>query len=215
MLRPSRIILILALGLLVYIVFFSVPPGQPGQTFNPEKLARLEQAVLQADHERHSVRLFFSITAKLREELGCTWFRAADAGFHRTRAMLSSRSARLHYDLVLPDLTRAYEIERDWRGSSFDAEAAAKAELNSWLARRHPEINTADYLSNLIAESDAIRYSASHDLMRGAAMERVRALELRDAGGSTPDWNGVRAALVESYKIIHQVLRSSRKLSAR
>jgi hypothetical protein len=211
MLTPSRLVLLLVLGLLTYIVFFSVPVGHPGAAaFDPARLASLEQAVMQAEYERHSVRLFFSIVAKLREEQRYTWFRAADAGFHRTRAILSSRSARVHYDIVLPDLVRAYEIEREWRGVEFDATAAAKAELDSWMARRRIEINTPDYVSGLMAESDAIRYNASHDQMRGAALAKLRALELRDNGGGSPDWNAIRVALIESYRIVHQILRPKR-----
>jgi hypothetical protein len=211
MLKPSRLLALLVLGLLTYIVFFSVPLGHPSPAaFDPVKLALLDQAVLQADHERHSVRLFFSIVAKLREEQRYTWFKAVDAGFHRTRAMLSSRSARVHYDIVLPDLVRAYEIESEWRGAGFDATAAAKAELESWLARRRIEVNTPDYVSSLMAQSDAIRYNASQDAMRSPALSRLHALELRDSGGTSPDWNAIRVALTDSYKTLHQVLRPRR-----
>lgn len=211
MLKPSRWFGLLILGFLTYIVFFSVPPGSPrAGTFDPSTLGALELAVLQAEHEKHSVRLFFNIVAKLREEQRYTWFRAADAGFHRTRAILSSRSARVHYDIVLPDLVRAYEIERDWRGVDFDAEAVARAELDSWMARRRIEVNTPDYVSGLMAETDAIRYNASHDQMRGAALMRLRALELRDDGGTSPDWNAIRVALIDSYRIVHQILRPRR-----
>jgi hypothetical protein len=211
MLKPSRWFAALILGFVIYIVFFSVPPGHPrAGAFDPSALGTLELAVFQAEHERHTVKLFVNIVAKLREEQRYTWFRAVDAGFHRTRAILSSQSGRVHYDIVLPDLERAYEIERDWRGASFDAKAAARAELDSWMARRRHEVNTQDYVSSLIAESDAIRYNASHDLMRGAALARLRALELRDGGGTAPDWNAIRVALTDSYRIVHQVLRPRR-----
>ena len=211
MLKPSRWFGLLILGFLTYIVFFSVPPGSPrAGTFDPATLGALELAVFQAEHEKHSVRLFVNIVAKLREEQRYTWFRAADAGFHRTRAILSSRSARVHYDIVLPDLVRAYEIERDWRGVDFDAEAVARAELDSWMARRRTEVNTPDYVSGLMAESDAIRYNASHDQMRSAALMRLRAIELRESGGSSPDWNAIRVALIDSYRIVHQILRPRR-----
>jgi hypothetical protein len=211
MLRPSRLISLALLGLLTYIVFFSVPAGEPdGSAFDPVKLGALEEDVLRADRDKETVGLFLSLTRRLREENKYTWFRAVDAAFHRTRAMMAFRSARVHYDIVLPDIERTYVIDRDWRGVDYDTTAAAQAEIEAWMTRRRPEINTPDLVSSLLAKADAIRFNTSQETLRGAALERVRALDLRDQSGASPDWPSIRRALTESYRIQQQVLRRQR-----
>lgn len=212
MLRPSRLIALALLGALTYIVFFSVPAAEPdGTAFDPIKVAALEEAVLRADHAKETVGLFLGLAKRLREEHKYTWFRAVDVAFHRTRAMLAFRNARVHYDIVLPDVERTYIVDRDWRGVDYDTTAAAQAEIEAWMTRRRPEINTPDLVSSLLAKADGIRFSTSQETLRGAALERVRALDLRDEGGASPDWSSIRRALTESYRVRQQVLQRQRK----
>jgi hypothetical protein len=211
MLHPSRLLAIILLAGLTYMLFFSVPTVEPdGSAFDPVKVGALEEAVLRADQGKETVGLFFSLAKRLREENKYTWFRAIDSAFHRTRAMMAFRSARVHYDVVLPDIERTYEIDRDWRGVDYDTKAAAQAEIEAWMTRRRPEINTPDLVSNLLAKADALRFNSSQETLRGAALERVRALDLRDEGGASADWPAIRRALTESYRIRLQVLRRQR-----
>jgi hypothetical protein len=85
------------------------------------------------------------------------------------------------YERVLPDLERAYTIERQWLDARFDPAAAARAELAWWVARRTPGQNSGEHVGQLIANEYALLYEVPREGLRDAATLRA------PAGSSRPD----------------------------
>ena len=115
---------------------------------------------------------------------------------------------RSGYETVLPDLERAYEIAKDWTGESFDPEAVAKAELGWWVARRIPGQDSSEQIGRLIAEEYALLYQVPVARVLEASTLRARAGALRDEGGEHADWPEVSRLLVQSFRLLHEAVRS-------
>ena len=135
----------------------------------------------------------------LHEQYRYPWAKATIAGFHLARAAATFGDARGDYERVLPDLERAYEIEKDWVHAGFDPKAVAKAELAWWVARRMPGQNSAEQVGRLIAEEYALLYEIPVERVLEASTLRARAGKLRDEGGEHADWTTVAQLLTDSY----------------
>jgi hypothetical protein len=201
----GKIFSLVAAGVTGYMLFVSVPEGDRSlRSFDPVKLAELERDVLEANDAKQHVRLYFAMAAMLREQDRYTWAKALDAGFHRARAMASFRTTRTHVeDQLMPDLERAYTIEKEWTNASFDPKAVARAEIVSWMSRRRPELSNEDYISGLLAERDGLRYETSAAAVSGSAQLQARAALLIDAGN--PDWRVINNLLKDAYGMLRTV----------
>jgi hypothetical protein len=113
---------------------------------------------------------------------------------------------RSNYEQVLPDLERAYTTTRDWMHAPFDPAEVARAELAWWVARRVPGRDSAEEVGGLIADENALLYTAPRDRVLGAAILRARAGKLRDDGGMAADWRAVSQLLHQSYRELHAAL---------
>ena len=140
------------------------------------------------------------------DENRCPWATAARESFYLARAAETFSTHRDGYDVVLPDLTHAYAILRDWTGANFDASAVARAELAWWVARRTPEEDTAEHVGGLIADENALIYGVSRDRVLVASILRARAGKLRDDGGDEADWNEVGRLLRASYRALYDAV---------
>jgi hypothetical protein len=136
-----------------------------------------------------------------------SWFRACQAAFHLARAAATFATIGSDYERVLPDLERAYTIERDWFGATFDPRAVARAELAWWVARRDPARRAPEHVGALIADENAILYGVPRERVLAASVLRARAGRLRDEGGERADWAEVARLLVESYRALHATLQ--------
>jgi hypothetical protein len=55
------------------------------------------------------------------EQYRYSWAKAATAAFYLARAAQRFSNLRSGYEVVLPDLERAYAIARDWTSASFES----------------------------------------------------------------------------------------------
>jgi hypothetical protein len=178
------------------------------RVFDPDRVAELEVDMWQAYYTKANVRLFRDLVILLREQYRYTWARAGVAGFHLARAAARFGNMRADYEQVIPDLTAAYAIARDWTGAGFDPAAAARAELEWWVARRVPGRDSAEEVGRLIAEEYAILYEAPIEQVAEGGLLRARAARLRDAGGERADWPAVSGILRDSYRTLAAGLRA-------
>jgi hypothetical protein len=211
-LRPVHFVLlgVLALGgVLAWGVFVHAPAGpRSARAFDPDRLADLEAEMWQAYYQKQNGHLFATLVKALREQFRYPWARAVRAAYHLARAASMFADSHEGYERVLPDLEHAYRIARDWTGAYFEPSQVARDELAWWVARRDPETWAPDNVGHLISVLYAHFYEAPMGSVERAGLLRARAAALRDAGGPSPDWPAVRGLLRDSYRSLHEGLRS-------
>jgi hypothetical protein len=206
--RLTLSILIATVAIAAYAGWATPAGPRSVRTFDPDRTAALEVDMWQAYYRKENVRLFTGLVRLLHEQNRYPWSKAARAGFYLARAAATFGNARSDYRRVLPDLERAYAIEKDWLHTGFDPAAVARAELAWWVARRTPGQNSAEQVGGLIADENALLYEVPRERVLAASILRARAGRLRDDGGDHADWAAVSQLLVESYRALHAAVQA-------
>lgn len=216
MFRPGRILGLVVLGLLVYGAFYAGPSGGPGEgDFDPQVVALAEADAWRSVVVHEDVSVYFSMISMVREQHRYSWFRAAQAGFYLGRATLAFAGLHTKFERVLPDLEAAATIQKDWTHATFKPEVVARAQLDWWVALKLPNLNTTDQVSSAMAQEYAIRYNLNSDKLNTAALRRAEAIQLRDAGGTDPDWPEITRVLDDSYRALASALKERRPARTR
>jgi len=212
MFRPARLITILILTLVIYAAFFATPVGVRAEgNFDPDAVAAQEVEIWKAEKGHSDFSLYLGAIVMLREQERYSWFRAVQAGFYLGRAMNTFIDLHTRYERVLPDLEDAAQIQKDWMHATFDPAAVARAQLNWWVTRRMPNLNSVDSVSQLMAEEYGLRYHLGADRMMAAATLRTQALDERDEGGIDPPWPTISKRLAESYRALSTAIQLGRR----
>lgn len=199
------------------VVGAAVIPGSRTsiREFDADRLAGLELGMWQAYYAKERVRLFRLLVATLREQYHFSWAVATSTAFRLARAAARFSDLRSGYDVVLPDLTVAYQTIRSHSDGAFEPSAVARAELAWWVARRVPGDDTPANVGQLIAEEYSEMYAAPVKDMAQSGLLRAQAAALRDAEASRPDWPTIERLLQESYRTLHTSLHVDEKANDR
>jgi hypothetical protein len=196
------------MAVVVYAVFIHAPAGPRSlRVFDPDRVAALELGMWQAYYAKHRLRLFGGLVTLLHEQNRYSWARSVQAAFYLARAAARFGDMRGDYETVLPDLERAYAIQKEWVGAAFDPQAVARAELAWWVARRVPGQDSPEQVGDLIAQENALLYDVPRERVLAASILRARAGRLRDDGGDRADWPAVHALLSQSYRELHAAVQ--------
>jgi hypothetical protein len=168
--------------------------------FDPDRLSNLELRMWKAYYAKQRLRLFALLVTMLREQYHYSWATAVTEGFYLARAASTFGDATANYEVVLPDLERAYETANNWLQAGFDPRQVARAELAWWVARRTPGHNDPTHVGLLIAEEYSLLYQAPVADMVRAGTLRAQAAALRDSQAEHPDWPAIEQALRDSYR---------------
>jgi len=208
MFRPGRLFTFAILGAIVYFGFFSVPPGpRAADAFDPDELAKYEVAAWKAQKEKAVYTLFTSLAQFSREQNRYPWWKAGMVGFDLSRATSEFEEMRGRYERVLPDLEEAATIQKEWLNADFDPAEVARAQLNWWVQRRMPNLNSNDQIGEQMSQEYALRYEVTPDRVIGAAILRAQALEVRDEPTDKTNWPLVLRLLKESYRSLKAGLK--------
>ncbi len=203
MLRPIRLVMLALLAAVIYGGFFWVPAGPAADgVFDAGRVAAYEAAAWQAVQAKQDFAIYVNLVQMLREQHRYSWFRALESGFYLSRAMTTYATMHSRYERLQPDLETVASIEKSWKQASFDPSAVATAQLNWWITRRRPDLNTADRIGAQIAEEYALRYPRSGGGSVDAAYQRAQAIKLLDQGGVDPDWPTITNLLTQSYRAL-------------
>ena len=210
LLRARKVLVALAILAAFALAFVLTPPrgARSMREFNPGRLADLETRMWQAYYAKQRARLFGLLVTTLREQYHYSWATATLEGFHLARAAATFGDLRGGYDVVLPDLEKAYATARSWTRAEFDPKAVARAELAWWVARRVPGQNSAEQIGSLIADEYALLYETTRRRVETAALLRAQAAALRDAQAAQPDWDRIGRLLLQSYTDLRSALSS-------
>jgi hypothetical protein len=179
--------------------------GSP--SFDADKIAGSEARMWQAYYSGDKAQLGLLLMDVLRSQYGLSLLQSKKIASRLAEAAMEFHSARGDYArIVLPDLIEAYRLIGESSGLSFDPEAAARAELAWWVARRTPGQNSAEQVGGKMAELYALLYGGDHPSLRRAGLLRAQAAALRDSGGAAADWRKVESLLRESYREVQKAI---------
>src|SRR5581483_6712425 len=158
----GRVLLVVVMFVAALGAYGVTPPrGERSiRRFDPARMAALETGMWQAYYAKDRVRLFRLLVTMLHEQYHYSWAIAAGEGFYLARAAARFGDLTEHYEIVLPDLERAYTTARDWTHAQFDPAAVARAELSWWVARRVPGQDSVEQVGRLMATEYALLYEA-------------------------------------------------------
>lgn len=180
----------------------SVPAPAPAESvapaFDAVAVASAETAMWKAYYAGKPDVVLNEMTRLLEVQASLPATDARAAATSMATAAAKFQMMRGAYDrVVLPDLVAGYEILRTATGRDFDAEDAARAELEWWARRRTPGKDSAESVGDAIADLYAELYGTRNDAIERAGLLRAEAAKLRDSGG---DWTRVEDLLVQSHQ---------------
>jgi hypothetical protein len=170
--------------------------------FDPEALARTDTALWRAYYDKRYFALLGDLYSLSRDRYGFSpldSLRIALAAARAAKTFQPTRS-RAEAQAALPDLIAFYRLIAKATPTAFDIDAAARAELDWWQARR--ENVTADAYGLTIAKTSALVYGKDNAQLREAGVLRAKAMAYRDAHGTAmteAEWNAVYEQLRASY----------------
>jgi hypothetical protein len=201
--RGILLALVLALGVIGYRIFFVHP------AFNPDKVAHAETEMWKAYYAGNQTKLAVELMSLFRNEYGLSLPEAARIGKLYAEAARKFQAAQGNYDqAALPDLIQAYTALKRASNAAYDAEAAARAELAWWVARRTPGQNSAEQVGRKITALYVLLYGHNEASLQSSSLLRARAAALRDVGGQEPDWTQVEDLLRQSYRALQEAHRA-------
>ena len=198
---------ILALALLLGAIgaYASWPRPADLRGFEPADIARLETAMWRDYYDKRYVALFGHVYELSRTQFGFSpldSFRIALAAAQAAKAFQPTRSREAD-DAALPPLVSYYRLLASATPGGFDAEEAARLELDWWRARREA-VRPGKY-GVTVARVAAITYGKPVDdpslLLSGIG--RAEAMAYRDARGQAmtdPDWSEIECRLRRAYR---------------
>lgn len=170
--------------------------------FDPDRIAAAEARMWKAYYDRNIQQVGFELIEVLLEQFHLSFPDALAVAADLSSAALAFQSTRGDYPTqVLPGLKSAYGRLKDLTQDTWDAEAAARAELGWWVKRRTPGHNNPEEVGRSIAHLYKILYGKSNKDIERAGLLRARAASLRDTGR---DWPKVQSLLQESYRSLFQ-----------
>jgi hypothetical protein len=201
----NRRTVILALVLGAIGAYAAWPRHADLRRFEPAGIARLETAMWRDYYEKRYPALFYHLYELSRTQFGFSPLdsvRIALAAARAAKAFQPTHS-REAANATLPLLVSYYRLLASATSGGFDAEEAARLELDWWQARREA-VGPAQY-GVTVARVAAITYGRPVDdpslLISGIG--RAEAMAYRDARGQAmtdPDWSEIECRLRRAYR---------------
>lgn len=199
--RKTAKIAIVAVTLLAAIIFHRAFITR--SEYDAETIAAAETTMWKAYYADDRKALVYELLVLERTQFGLTWAEAVSVSRHLGNAAMTFHNSHARYEEnVLPDLIAAYTKIKTSKDLDFDPEAAARAELNWWVARRDPERSNPESVGIAIGELYGVLYGGMNDTFMSAGVLRAEAAALRDAGKENADWQRIEYLLYESYSVL-------------
>src|SRR5258708_5360933 len=183
--------------------------------FDPDEVARLETAMWRSYYEKRRLQLFNELAELLRAQYGMPRVRSNLVAYYAAHAafVFKDGKERSVYEEALPDLLKFYGAIRNVSDIPFDAQHAARLELEWWIIHRQRAQHAPVDLANALAELQAEIYHVPADRLLGHGRLRAEAMTIRDtkadSGGVTEaDWARINELLKESWRSLAKAVKS-------
>jgi hypothetical protein len=204
--KRKRVILSLLLLLIGWIAIdLFYPFKRDISRINAEETARMDGAMWRSYYEKKKAKLFFQSAKLMRKEFHFPFWRSHRVAYYAAKAafVFKDRKSRSDYEKALPYLKKYYSLINKISETAFDADSAAKSELEWWIIRRNRQQHPPAEWENWLATTAAIMYHLPADSFREYASLRVQAMLLRDAKGEAitdQDWQNINQLLLKAWQ---------------
>lgn len=191
------------------------PRSRDIRNFDPNAVGRLETAMWRSYYDREKLRLFTQLAELMRIQYRLPFLRSNIAAYQAARAAFVFKDGlnRADYEKALPNLVRFYTAIRRVSNKSFDAERAARLELEWWIIHRERTSHRPVDLGRALADLPAEVYGVPAERLIVHARLRAGAILTRDAkaqaGGLTEeDWARIEELLISSWQSLWKAVNS-------
>jgi hypothetical protein len=192
-----------------------VPRRSDLRSFDARDVARLETRMWRSYYDRRPLELFLEMSELLRTQYRFSWLRSQIGAYHAAKGayLFKGGRSRAEYERALPDLRAFYSAVRREANIAFDADEAARKELEWWIVHRERARYGKAALEDSLARLQACLYGLPAEAFRAHATARAEAMLLRDAeaergGVSEAGWRRIGALLDRSWSSLHGVVQS-------
>src|SRR5258705_1587234 len=175
--------------------------------FDADEVARLETAMWRSYYEKAQVRLFKQLSELLRTQYDMPLIRSNQVAYYAANAafVFKDGKQRSDYEEALPDLVKFYQSLRNMSDIPFDADRAARLELEWWIIHRERAKHPPGDLERALAELQAEIYRIPIERLLEHGRLRAEAMTIRDTrddtGGVTEaDWARIDELLHQSWR---------------
>lgn len=218
----KKILSKIALGLLLigillggWIAFDLYTPHKVDiRAFDADEVARLDTAMWRSYYSRERLKLYSQLTELLEKQYKLNFWRRQLMAYRAAKAtfVFKDGKSRTDYEKALPDLEKFYASIRDISTTDFDAQKAAKLELEWWIVHRERQKYQEGDLARALAETAAEIYKMPVENFMEHGLLRAEAMNIRDnqaeAGGlSEEDWQKIDALLHQSWRSLQSAVQ--------
>ncbi len=171
---------------------------------NAIEVADKETAMWQSYYEKKPVKLFIQSAALMRSEFHFPFWRSYLVSYYAAAAAFTFKdgSDRKAYAAALPDLTNYFRQICDISIEDFNADSAAKYELEWWIIRRERDKFTAGDWQEILCKAASTVYHVPPAKFSEYAHLRVEAMLLRDEKAehiTDADWQHIDEILRKAW----------------
>jgi len=184
--------------------------------FDPDEVARLETAMWRSYYEKEQLRLFNQLSELLRTQYSLPLIRSNQVAYYAANAafVFKEGKKRAHYEEALPNLVKFYQSLRKISDISFDADKAARLELEWWIIHRERADHPPGDLDRALAELQSEIYRIPVERVMEHGRLRAEAMTIRDtkadAGGVTEaDWARIDQLLHQSWRSLAAAVKTN------
>jgi hypothetical protein len=209
--RKKRVLLICVLVLFAisaWVLYDLYAPRTAHlREFDADEVARLETAMWRSYYEKERVQLFNQLSKLLRTQYDMPLIRSNQVAYYAANAafVFKEGKQRADYEEALPDLVKFYQSLRNISDIPFDADRAARLELEWWIIHRERAKHPPGDLAHALAELQAEIYRIPIERLQEHGRLRAEAMTIRDTkadtGGVTEaDWAKIDELLHQSWR---------------
>jgi hypothetical protein len=196
------IIILLALWITIDLNY---PYKTDIKKFDYKEVARLDGDMWRSYYEKKKFRLFLQSSELMRRQFGVSFWRSQTMAYHAAKAafIFKNGSNRSDYDKALPDLIKYYSQINNISSIPFDADKAARLELEWWVIRRYRNEHPPAEWEQCLAHNAETVYHLPAEKFVPYAHLRVQAMLLRDGKENSiteNDWLLIHGLLTQAWK---------------
>ena len=211
--RVIVIVLVLLICGALYDLYY--PRTTQMREFNPDEVARLETAMWRSYYEKQRLQLFNELAELLRSQYGMSQLKSNQVAYYGANAAFVFKQGheRSDYEKAWPDLLKFYAAIRKMSDIPFDADRAARLELEWWIIHRQRDEHAPGDLAKALAELQAEIYHVPVDRVLEHGRLRAEAMTIRDTqaekGGVTEaDWTRINELLKQSWGSLAKAVKA-------
>ena len=138
--------------------------------FDPDEVARLDNAMWRSYYAKEPVRMFFQLAELFRSQYHFPLLKSHLVAYHAAKAafVFKKGSVRTDYLQAMPDIMEYYSYLRTVSSTAFDVKRTSELEMEWWIVHRQRDQHGPDDLGRAVADAAAEFYRAPSEKLLGS-----------------------------------------------